>query len=115
MTTGDILYSNICNSPLVVMVRRGDGQFWDFKANAFAAATKPIAAQFCLAMTPDAILPTTQRCVVPAAATTDPQAELIEATLPGSGGPQPTQSFWIGAPGGVTLDRATGSVTRYTA
>lgn len=123
MNLGDILYSNVFTSPLVVMVRRGDGQFFDFKAGAFALPPKPFSvAQFSLAMTPDAFFPTTQRCVILVAATKDPQAELIEAMLVNNS-PEPTQSFWIGgttettgAGAGVPIQRATGcvAIVRFT-
>lgn len=116
MSPGDLLYSNVCTQPLVVLVRRGDGQFFDFKAGAFAADTKPLdTTRFCLAMTPDALLPTTRRCVVPVAAANDPQAELIEATMQPGGFPAATQSFWIGPGGdGTPFSRATGCVVRFT-
>ncbi len=115
MNNGDILYSNVCNSRLVLMVLRGDGQYFDFVAGAFATPTVPFStAQFCLQMKPGQFFPTTQRCVIPAAAAVDPMAELQEAILPPSGIPQPTQSFWIGCEEGVPFARATGSVTRFT-
>lgn len=120
MQPGDILYSNVCTRPLVVMVRRGDGEFFDFAAAAFAAPSMPFdVRRFTLAMMPDATFPTTQRCVIPVAATMDPQAELIEALAMGtSGTPQPTQSFWISVNAtsditGVLFSLARGCVGRF--
>ncbi len=110
MDPGDIMYSNVCTQPLAILVRRGDGQFFDFVGKAFAPVVKPIdKARFCLALTPDPILPTTQRCVIPVAARQDPQAELIEAILPaGLAFPQPTQTDWIAVDNGVPMGLARG-------
>ncbi len=120
MDPGDILYSNVCNSPLVVMVLRGDGQYFDFVAGAFAVPVVPFSvAQFCLRLKHGQFFPTTQRCVIPGAAAADPQAELQEAVMPSNGIPQPTQSYWIGSgvtsdAAGVTMAMARGCIVRFT-
>ena len=117
MQPGDILYSNVCTSPLCLMVRRGDGLFYDFVAGDFAAPTTIFDPhRFALAMARDPVFPTLWSATVPAAVAEDPAAVLIEAIAMGvSGRPVPTQTFWIG-PGssGVPLSVARGATITFT-
>lgn len=115
MDSGDILYSNVFGNPLFAMVVRGDGQYFDFVAGAFAPVVKPFdKARFCLKMQPDATFPTKQKCIIPVAARQDPQAEMIEATVPNNGQPQPTQAYWIAMAAGVPMNLARGATLVFT-
>jgi hypothetical protein len=120
MNPGDIFYTNVSDSQLVVLVRRGDGQYFDFVAKDFATPSGQFdKARFCLPLTADAIMRRTRRTIVPAAASADPQAELIEAIIVPDGSVRETQSFWIGGDVGTTganvpMSMARGAIVRFT-
>jgi|GEM_PF-4965415 hypothetical protein len=118
MKSGDLLYSNVDGRALCVIVRRDDGQWWDFQAGAFAVppATFP-PAQFTLVMTRDKTFPELQTCVIPADAVADPASVFVECLVTG-GKPTPLQCYWAGLvplPAGVPLMSARGAVVRFTA
>lgn len=94
---GDAPYPAVSTVPLCILIRRADGQFFDFVAGAFAAPTKPFdPKRFASPLKPDAIFPGLQVGVIPGNAQREPSSVLIEAQVNSGGLPVLNQAWWLG-------------------
>jgi hypothetical protein len=118
MESGDLMYCNVDSRALCLVVRREDGQLWDFESGEFCPPPFTFTpGRFALPMERDATFPELQSGVIPAAAIADPTAVFVECLQTG-GKPTPLQCYWAGLvpmPAGVPLQSARGAVVRFTA
>lgn len=98
MNANDIPFPVVDSRPLCIELRRGDGQYWEWKGGYFAANPGPLdPTRFALPLVRDATNPELQIGIIPAAATRDPSVCVIQCVQPPGGKrPIPDQAWWLG-------------------